>query len=65
MKATFYNLKLREHEEVEVTAKVIYGDAKRARYAIKALGSGGSKLTKFVSKDVFDAMDAPERDERK
>jgi len=65
MSEEFYNVKTQKRETVNVTEKVIFGDSKRARYAFKAIGAGGTKLTKFVSKDKFDAADVPMRDDRK
>ncbi len=54
MKATFYDVKLREKVEVDVTEKVVYGDPGKERYALKGKTSDGRNLTKFVSKADYE-----------
>ncbi len=54
MKATFYDVKLRQKVEVNVTEKVVYGEKGKERYALKAKTSDGRNLTKFVSKADYD-----------
>ena len=50
MKATFYDVKLREKVDADVIEKVTYGQGTKIRYAFKAKTSDGRNLTKFVSK---------------
>ena len=63
MAQTFYNVKTRAKEEVEETniKKRTYVNAKTGRtsYAIRAVGSDGTNMTKFVSKDTYDALEVP------
>lgn len=54
MKATFYDVKLRKKVEVDVTEKVVYGEAGRQRFALRGKTSDGRNLTKFVSKADWD-----------
>jgi hypothetical protein len=54
MKAEFYDVKKREKIQAEVTEKVVYGDAGRQRYALKAKTSDGRNLTRFVKKEDWD-----------
>lgn len=54
MKATFYDVKLRQKIEAEVTEKVVYGDKGKERYAFRAKTSDGRNLTKFVSKADYE-----------
>ena len=54
MKETFYDVKLRQKVEAEVTEKVTYGQEGRKRYALRAKTAEGRNLTKFVSKDAWD-----------
>ena len=56
MKATFYDVKLRKKVEAEVTEKVVYGEAGRQRFALRAKTGDGRNLTKFVSKADWDKM---------
>lgn len=56
MKETFYDVKLRQKVEAEVTEKVTYGEPGKLRYAIKAKTSDGRNLTKFVSKATWDSI---------
>ena len=50
MKATFYDVKMRQKVEAEVTEKVTYGDEGKKRYALRGKTADGRNLTKFVSK---------------
>ena len=50
MKDTFYDVKLREKIEADVTEKVTYGEPGKERYALKAKTADGRNLTKFVKK---------------
>ena len=50
MKDTFYDVKLRQKIEAEVTEKVTYGEPGKERYALKAKTPDGRNLTKFVKK---------------
>lgn len=59
MKHSFYDVKAREKVETEVTAKVVYGKSGKERYAFKAKSASGGNLTAFVSKETWDACDAP------
>lgn len=54
MTDVFYDVKAKARVEAEVTAKVIYGEEGKQRYAFKAVTSDGRNLTKFVSKAKFD-----------
>jgi hypothetical protein len=54
MKDVFYDVKLRKKVEVEVTAKVKYGDPGKERYALRAKTADGRNLTKFVKKSDWD-----------
>ena len=56
MTDTFYDVKAKTKVEAEVTAKVVYGEDGKQRYALKAVTSDGRNLTKFVSKDKFDSV---------
>ena len=51
MKASFYDVKLRQKVEAEVTEKVAYPNG---RYALRAKTSDGRNLTKFVKKADYD-----------
>lgn len=55
MKAEFYDVKARAKVEAEVIDKIVYGEGTKQRYALKAKTADGRGLTKFVSKDTFDA----------
>ena len=50
MKDTFYDVKLRQKIEAEITEKVTYGEPGKERYALKAKTPDGRNLTKFVKK---------------
>ncbi len=54
MKESFYDVKLRQKVEVDVTEKVKYGDPGKERYALRGKTSDGRNLTKFVSKATWD-----------
>lgn len=56
MKDTFYDVKLRQKVDAEVTEKVTYGEPGKLRYAIKAKTDDGRNLTKFVSKATWDGL---------
>ena len=49
MKAEFYDVKERKKVKADVTEKVVYGEGKRKRYALKGKTTDGRNLTKFVS----------------
>jgi hypothetical protein len=51
MKATFYDVKLKQKVEADVTEKVQMANG---RYAFKAKTSDGRNLTKFVKKEDYD-----------
>ncbi|MCG8603604.1 hypothetical protein MJD09_01210 [bacterium] len=57
MRTTFYDVKLRQKVEAEVTEKVVYGDPGKERYAFRAKTADGRNLTKFVSKADYDRAD--------
>jgi len=57
MKSTFYDVKLRQKVEADVTQKMVYGEPGKERYALKAKTSDGRNLTKFVSKVDYDKAD--------
>lgn len=66
MAIEFYDVKLREKVQIpesEVTKTKYEKEGKggkvNVRYAFKAVNQG-TKLTKFASKDDWDALDAPE-----
>ena len=54
MKEVFYDVKMRQKIEAEVTEKVTYGQGGRTRYAFRAKTPDGRNLTKFVSKENWD-----------
>jgi len=54
MKSIFYDVKLREKVEAEVTEKVQYDNN---RYAFKAKTSDGRNLTRFVGKEEWKKAD--------
>lgn len=59
----FYNVKKREKVEISEyqLKKVIYkGKGGQVRYAARAVDNDGTNLTRFVSKDGYDALDVPE-----
>ena len=59
MKATFYDVKLREKVEVEVVGKTTFLVKGQARYALRGETSDGRALTRFVKKEVYDEADVP------
>lgn len=59
----FYNVKKREKVEIseDQLKKTVYkGKGGQVRYAARAVDSDGTNLTRFVSKDDYDALDVPE-----
>lgn len=58
----FYNVKKRQKVNIadNMIKKTTYGTGSRIRYAVRAVDDDGTNLTKFVSKDVFQSLDAPE-----
>lgn len=60
--ATFYNVKKRSKVEIDddKLTKKRYQGRGGERYALRAQDDDGTNLTKFVSKEVYDATDAPE-----
>lgn len=56
MTEEFYDVKVRAKVTRPVTDKVVYGEGTKQRYALKAVTEDGRGLTKFVSKDKFDAV---------
>ncbi len=56
MKDTFYDVKLRQKIEAEVTEKVTYGEPGKERYALKAKTPDGRNLTKFVKKADWEKL---------
>ncbi|MBI2621474.1 MAG: hypothetical protein HYW63_02390 [Candidatus Levybacteria bacterium] len=54
MKSTFYDVKIRQKVEAEVTGKQEYQANGQTKYAFKAKTSDGRNLTKFVSKVDYD-----------
>lgn len=59
----FYNVKKREKVEIgeDMLKKTSYsGKGGQKRYAVRAKDDDGTNLTRFVSKDDWDAMDVPE-----
>lgn len=57
----FYNVKKREKVDINDSQikKTTYGEGTRVRYAFRAVDDDGTNLTKFVSKETFDSIDAP------
>jgi len=58
----FYNVKKRAKEEIaddqiKKTTYTVRGG--QVRYAVRAVGSDGTNLTKFVKKTDWDALDVP------
>jgi hypothetical protein len=56
MKAVFFDVKLRQKVEVDITEKVTYGPPGRERYAVRGKTSDGRNLTKFVKKDFWENL---------
>lgn len=58
----FYNVKKRAKVEIpdEQIKKTTYeGRGGQVRYAVRAQDDDGTNLTKFVSKDTWDQLEAP------
>ncbi len=53
MKHMFYDVKMKQKIEAEVTDKIAYGCSEKPRYAFKAKTSDGRNLTAFVGKDKW------------
>lgn len=58
MKMKFYDVKVRQSVEAEVTEKQEYKSRGQVRYAVKAKTNDGRSLTRFVSKEVYDSVAA-------
>jgi len=54
MKAEFYDVKVREKIQADVTEKVTFGKGNLLRYALRAKTPDGRNLTRFVSKVDWD-----------
>lgn len=60
MTHTFYDVKLRQKTEAEVTEKVVYTrDNGQKRYAFRGKTADGRTLMQFVGQATFDAADVP------
>jgi len=66
MAIEFYNVKKRKKVQIDESniqkvtyEKVAKDGTKQIRYAFKAVDDDGIKLTKFCSKDAWDAVNAP------
>lgn len=55
MTASFYDVKLRQKVDAEVTERKEYSVNGQTRYALRGKTSDGRMLTKFVSKADYDA----------
>lgn len=58
MKMQFYDVKTRTKIDAEVTEKTTYQVKGQTKYAVKAKTPDGRNLTRFVSKDVYDSVNA-------
>ncbi len=60
----FYNVKKRGKVDIleDQLKKKVYDSKGRKRYAVRAVDDDGTNLTRFVSKDDYDALDVPEED---
>ena len=64
-KMEFFNVKTRKAVKIADAKceKVVYSRETskgiQKRYAARAVGPDGAKLTKFISKDAFDSLDCP------
>lgn len=58
MKMQFYDVKTRSKVDAEVTEKTTYQVKGQTKYAVKGQTSDGRNLTRFVSKDVYDSVNA-------
>lgn len=59
----FFNVKKREKVDVpedQIKKTVYKGKSGQMRYAVRAVDDDGTNLTRFVSKDDYDALDVPE-----
>ncbi len=54
MKHMFYDVKIKQKVEAEVTEKVTYGETPKLKYGFKAKTSDGRNLTAFVGKAKWD-----------
>ncbi len=54
MKHNFYDVKMKQKVEADVTEKVTYGEPPKLKYAFKAKTSDGRNLTAFVGKAKWD-----------
>ncbi len=54
MKHMFYDVKIRQKVEAEITEKVTFGEASKLRYGFKAQTSDGRNLTAFVGRAKWD-----------
>ncbi len=50
----FYDVKIKQKVEADVTEKVTYGEAPKLKYGFKAKTSDGRNLTAFVGKAKWD-----------
>ncbi len=55
MTASFYDVKLRQKVDAEVTERKEYSVNGQTRYALRGKTSDGRMLTKFVSKADYDS----------
>ena len=57
----FYNVKKKKKVQIndDKVSKKTYGEGTRLRYALRATDDDGVNLTKFISKDTFDSLNAP------
>ena len=60
MTMEFYDVKTRQKVDTEVVAKTTYQVKGQTRYAVKGRTSDGRNLTKFVSQDTWNEVDAPQ-----
>lgn len=58
----FYNVKKRMKVNIpegDIKKTTYSGKGGQTRYAVRAKDDDGTMLTKFVSKDMWDSLDAP------
>lgn len=60
MQLEFYDVKTRQKVNSDVVAKTTYQVKGQTRYAVKGKTSDGRNLTKFVSQEVWEGVDAPQ-----
>lgn len=62
IKMQFYNVRKRKKVELEDgdLKKTTYSVRGGTRYALRGIDDDGTKVTRFVKKEVFDEMDVPE-----